>query len=80
MRRLHTIDSYKKKIDLIKSSPKDIALSTDIIVGFPGEIEADFRKTVELLNIVAMKTLIHLNIHLGPGHRPMRAMIMSRKM
>ena len=49
MRRLHTIDSYKKKIDRIKSSPKDIALSTDIIVGFPGETETDFRKTVELV-------------------------------
>jgi len=49
MRRLHTIDSYKKRIDRIKSSSKDIALTTDIIVGFPGETEADFRKTVELV-------------------------------
>jgi tRNA-2-methylthio-N6-dimethylallyladenosine synthase len=49
MRRLHTIDSYKKKIDRIKGSPKEIALTTDIIVGFPGETEEDFRKTVELV-------------------------------
>ena len=49
MRRLHTIDSYKKKIDRIRSSPKDIAITTDIIVGFPGETEADFQKTVELV-------------------------------
>jgi tRNA-2-methylthio-N6-dimethylallyladenosine synthase len=49
MRRLHTIDSYKKKIDRIRSSPKDIALTTDIIVGFPGETEADYRKTVEIV-------------------------------
>ena len=49
MRRLHTIDSYKKKVDRIMSSSKDISLTTDIIVGFPGETEQDFRKTVELV-------------------------------
>ena len=49
MRRLHSIDSYKKKIDRIRSSRRDIALTTDIIVGFPGETEDDFRKTVELV-------------------------------
>ena len=49
MRRLHTIDSYKKKVDRVRSSPKDIALTTDIIVGFPGETEEDFRQTVELV-------------------------------
>jgi tRNA-2-methylthio-N6-dimethylallyladenosine synthase len=49
MRRLHTIDSYKKRIDRIKTSSKDIALTTDIIVGFPGETDADFGKTVELV-------------------------------
>ncbi|MBK9165621.1 MAG: tRNA (N6-isopentenyl adenosine(37)-C2)-methylthiotransferase MiaB [Acidobacteria bacterium] len=48
MRRLHTVESYKKKIDRIKSSPREIALTTDIIVGFPGETEEDFRDTVEL--------------------------------
>jgi len=49
MRRLHTIESYKKKIDRIRSSRRDIALTTDIIVGFPGETEEDFLQTVELV-------------------------------
>ena len=49
MRRLHTVDSYKKKIDRIRSSPKEIASTTDIIVGFPGETDDDFRETVELV-------------------------------
>ena len=49
MRRLHTIESYKKKIDRLKSSHRDIALSTDIIVGFPGETERDFFETVDLI-------------------------------
>lgn len=49
MRRGHTIDSYKKKIDRIRSSSREISLTTDIIVGFPGETEEDFRGTKELV-------------------------------
>jgi tRNA-2-methylthio-N6-dimethylallyladenosine synthase len=48
MRRGHTADSYLRKIDKIKSSARDISLTTDIIVGFPGETEDDFRQTVKL--------------------------------
>jgi tRNA-2-methylthio-N6-dimethylallyladenosine synthase len=49
MKRGHTVESYMKKIDRIKASSRDIALTTDIIVGFPGETEADFLDTVELV-------------------------------
>jgi tRNA-2-methylthio-N6-dimethylallyladenosine synthase len=49
MRRLHTIDSYKRKIDYLKASKRNISLTTDIIVGFPGETEEDFRATVDLI-------------------------------
>ena len=49
MRRLHTIDSYYKKIDQMKASHRDISITTDIIVGFPGETEEDFRETVKLV-------------------------------
>lgn len=49
MRRGHSIDSYKQKIDRIKNSPRQISLTTDIIVGFPGETEEDFRETVKLV-------------------------------
>jgi tRNA-2-methylthio-N6-dimethylallyladenosine synthase len=45
MKRGHTIDSYFKKIDKLKDSARDVALTTDIIVGFPGETEADFEQT-----------------------------------
>ena len=48
MKRLHTVDRYKRQIDRIRSSKRDIALTTDIIVGFPGETELDFQKTIEL--------------------------------
>jgi len=48
MRRGHTIDNYKRRIDKIRASRRDISLTTDIIVGFPGETEEDFRETVKL--------------------------------
>jgi tRNA-2-methylthio-N6-dimethylallyladenosine synthase len=47
MRRGHTIESYLSKIDKIKSSPRKIALSTDIIVGFPTETEEEFLDTLK---------------------------------
>jgi tRNA-2-methylthio-N6-dimethylallyladenosine synthase len=49
MKRGHTIEKYLAKIDRIKASTRDISLTTDIIVGFPGESEADFRDTVKMV-------------------------------
>ena len=48
MRRGHTIDNYRRRIDKIRESRRDISLTTDIIVGFPGETEEDFQETVRL--------------------------------
>lgn len=48
MKRLHTIDRYKKIVDRIRESKREITLTTDIIVGFPGETREDFEQTVEL--------------------------------
>ncbi len=48
MRRGHTVDSYKKRIDRVRSSHRSISLTTDIIVGFPGETEEDFQETLKL--------------------------------
>lgn len=45
MKRGHTIESYFKKIDKLRDSDRDVALTTDIIVGFPGETEKDFEDT-----------------------------------
>ena len=47
MKRGHTIDSYLEKIDNLKASSRDISLTTDIIVGFPGETRQDFEDTVK---------------------------------
>lgn len=47
MKRGHTIESYVRKIDYLKASKREISLTTDIIVGFPGETHADFEDTVK---------------------------------
>jgi threonylcarbamoyladenosine tRNA methylthiotransferase MtaB len=48
MCRQYSADEFKEKIALIKSRLDRPAITTDIIVGFPGETEADFEQTVEL--------------------------------
>jgi tRNA-2-methylthio-N6-dimethylallyladenosine synthase len=53
MRRTYTRDEYLEKISWIRSARRPIAVSTDIIVGFPGETEKDFEDTVTLLEEVA---------------------------
>ncbi len=49
MKRGHTIEKYFEKIDRLRSSSRDIALTTDIIVGFPSETDEDFQNTVRMV-------------------------------
>lgn len=50
MNRKYTIDEYKKLFDQIKSKVKNVAITTDIIVGFPNETDYDFKKTLDIVN------------------------------
>jgi tRNA-2-methylthio-N6-dimethylallyladenosine synthase len=50
MNRKYSIAEYLGKIELARKHCPDIALSSDFIVGFPGETEEDFSKTLELIN------------------------------
>jgi len=52
MRRLYTRDLYLRCIDWMKSASREIAITTDIIVGFPGETDADFMDTVRMVEDV----------------------------
>ncbi len=52
MQRLYTRDDYMRRIEWMKNARRDIAITTDIIVGFPGETEADFAETVNLIDQV----------------------------
>src|SRR6266498_2001072 len=49
MRRGHRADDYLRKIETIKKSKRRIALTSDIIVGFPGESEEDFQQTMHVV-------------------------------
>ena len=49
MKRGHTILEYKQKIRRLREQRPDISLSSDFIVGFPGETEQDFQQTLDLV-------------------------------
>jgi tRNA-2-methylthio-N6-dimethylallyladenosine synthase len=49
MKRGHTVLEYKQKIRKLRAVRPDIALSSDFIVGFPGETESDFQQTMDLV-------------------------------
>jgi tRNA-2-methylthio-N6-dimethylallyladenosine synthase len=57
MDRLYTRDEYMRRIEWLKNAYRHIAITTDIIVGFPGETEADFNATLDLLDEVEYDSL-----------------------
>ncbi len=52
MRRTYTREQYLEKIGWIRNARRPVSVTTDIIVGFPGESEADFEETLTLLDRV----------------------------
>lgn len=50
MRRGYTVEQYKDLVEQIRSVIPDVAISTDIIVGFPGETGLQFKETMKLLH------------------------------
>jgi tRNA-2-methylthio-N6-dimethylallyladenosine synthase len=67
MNRKHTARDYLRLIDKIRAARPDIALSTDIIVGFPGESEADFQETLALVREVGFAQAYSFNYSARPG-------------
>ncbi|MFS6536101.1 tRNA (N6-isopentenyl adenosine(37)-C2)-methylthiotransferase MiaB [Idiomarina loihiensis] len=52
MKRGHTALEYKSKIRALKKARPDIAMSSDFIIGFPGESDADFEATMDLIQSI----------------------------
>jgi tRNA-2-methylthio-N6-dimethylallyladenosine synthase len=52
MRRTYSRERYVRLVDELRAAIPDLALTTDIIVGFPGETEGDFRETLEAVEEV----------------------------
>ncbi len=67
MNRKHTGEEYERLIERIRSARPDIALSTDIIVGFPGETDSDFEATLNLVRRVGFAHAFSFKYSPRPG-------------
>ncbi len=67
MRRGHTASDYLKRIETIRKARRRIAITSDIIVGFPGETRADFRETMKLVDQVRYDALYIFKYSERPG-------------
>jgi tRNA-2-methylthio-N6-dimethylallyladenosine synthase len=67
MNRGYTYNDYRKKIDLLKNSIPDISITTDIITGFPGETENDFKSTINALSEIEYDGIFAFKYSKRPG-------------
>jgi tRNA-2-methylthio-N6-dimethylallyladenosine synthase len=67
MNRRHTAEDYETLIHKIREARPDIALSTDIIVGFPGETDADFEATMALVRRTRFAQAFSFRYSARPG-------------
>ncbi len=67
MNRKHTVADYLRLIERIRAARPDIALSTDIIVGFPGETVAEFTETLRLVETVGFAQAYSFKYSARPG-------------
>lgn len=69
MRRFYSIDTYLKKMEMVKKYRPDIALSSDVIVGFPGETREDFEGTLRVLREVEFDNVYAFKYSVRPYTR-----------
>lgn len=69
MNRKYTISEYLEKIETLRGYCPDIALGTDMIIGFPGETEEDFQSTLHLLETVRFNGSFSFKYSDRPGTR-----------
>jgi tRNA-2-methylthio-N6-dimethylallyladenosine synthase len=67
MNRAHTAESYVRLIERIRAARPDIAISGDFIVGFPGERDADFEATLQLVREVRYASAFTFKYSRRPG-------------
>ena len=67
MNRKHTADDYLRTIERFRAARPDIAISGDLIVGFPGEDEAAFEETVSLVRAVNYASCYSFKYSRRPG-------------
>ena len=67
MNRGHSVDRYLRLVEALRNAQPEIALSSDFIVGFPGETEADFEKTMALVREVEYAQAFSFKYSPRPG-------------
>lgn len=67
MNRRHTADFYRNLVARIRAARPDIALSSDFIVGFPGETDADFEATLDLVRGIDFASAFSFKFSPRPG-------------
>ncbi|ADU62429.1 MAG: tRNA (N6-isopentenyl adenosine(37)-C2)-methylthiotransferase MiaB [Pseudodesulfovibrio sp.] len=67
MRRRYTLDHYMRTVEALRRARPGIALTTDLIVGFPGETEADFQATLDVMEAVGYDSSFSFKYSDRPG-------------
>jgi tRNA-2-methylthio-N6-dimethylallyladenosine synthase len=67
MNRRHTVADYRRIVGRLRTARPDLALSTDLIVGHPGESEQDHRATLELVSEIRFAQAFSFKYSLRPG-------------
>ncbi|MDE2755163.1 MAG: tRNA (N6-isopentenyl adenosine(37)-C2)-methylthiotransferase MiaB [Acidobacteriota bacterium] len=67
MKRDYTREQYLEKVAFLKRSKREIALSTDIIVGFPGETQEQFEETLSMVETVGYDSMFSFKFSPRPG-------------
>ena len=67
MNRRHSADDYRRTVERLRQARADLALSSDFIVGFPGESDADFRATLDLVSEIGFAQAFSFKYSPRPG-------------
>jgi tRNA-2-methylthio-N6-dimethylallyladenosine synthase len=67
MNRSHTVESYLRTIERVRQARPDVAISGDFIVGFPGETDADFDATLQIVDHVRYASAFSFKYSPRPG-------------
>ena len=72
MRRDYTVESYLERFERLRAARPGIAITTDFIVGFPGETDGDFEDTMQVLDQVAFDASFSFMYSPRPGTPSLR--------
>jgi tRNA-2-methylthio-N6-dimethylallyladenosine synthase len=67
MNRRHSADDYRRTVQKLRQARPDLALSSDFIVGYPGESELDFRATLDLVSEIGFAQSFSFKYSPRPG-------------